>query len=201
MPMACQRAYSLTDEPIEFHEQPCGREHPEYGRRPAAHVHDAWDSDTLDEAAVQVPVHYGPRIDRARLRQRPQEVRAPAERDARDLRDACACAKALVNAQHLQRVSHMEVAGSMPGSSGGAFCIQFAVSTASIYKSLAPALKVDCYWTAGPARTLDSLQLADDRHQQRHLRLRGVHLPEPPPLLGQPVPALHNEQHLRKRDR
>ena len=41
----------------------------------------------------------------------------------------------------------------------------------------------------GSPHTLDGLQLVDDVGQQRHLHLRRVNLPEPPALLGKPVPA------------
>ena len=44
-------------------------------------------------------------------------------------------------------------------------------------------------------RTLHGLQLANDLGQHRHLRLRRVHLPESPPLLGQPVPVVRIRTH------
>ena len=57
--------------------------------RNQTHVHDARGPDFRDEAGVDVPVDEGPCVDRARLRQRPHDVHAPAVPDACEFVDAC----------------------------------------------------------------------------------------------------------------
>ena len=151
----------------------------------SAHVHDARNPDSGDEAAVNVPVDDGPRIDRTRLRQRPHSVRAPAVPDASELADAC---EQVIPASGVP-CSHSSAARNPASPSPCPMqrirpCLSSSPATAPACQPLLQAAS-----SAEEKRTLDRLKLVDDVNQQRTHFLWQVRLLERPSLLGQLVPA------------